>query len=57
LNGIDENSTKEIISLIFSANCMAIFQGINQSVYRKHRRFLLAPSEKDVSNKYLGTLA
>jgi hypothetical protein len=54
---MDENSTKEIISLIFSANCMAIFQGINQSVYRKHRRFLLAPSEKDVSNKYLGTLA
>jgi hypothetical protein len=48
---------KQLVTLIFSSLAMAAFQGTNESVYRKHRRYLIAPSEDDISNKFLGTLS
>lgn len=45
------------VALIASTLLMAAFMGMNQHVYRKHRRYLLAPQEDDVSNKFLSTIA
>jgi len=57
LNGLDIGAAKQLVALIFSTICMAAFQGMNQHIYRKHRRYLLAPSEDDVSNKFLSTIS